>query len=738
MKQPDILISHLRQDAATGDWVLQTNEEHSEGVAALCERFASAFGLGSFGRLLGLLHDRGKERRDFQRYIRRNSGFDPGAGPYDDKSHAAIGAVLVSEVANTCGMLENCIAGHHAGLYDLHELRAKLKETAIPDEVSGSAPGFSADSLKCVKTEDDVQHVTRMLYSCLVDADFLDTERFMNAEAAAERGRFASLPELKARLDSFLESLATKPATPLNAIRAQVQELCREAATMDPGFFELTVPTGGGKTIASVVWALNHAIAHGKERVVIAIPYTSIVVQTAQTLRDIFGPENVVEHHSVMDDSDKPIPASDAKDKEKAEMRRRNRLATENWDAPIIVTTNVQLFESMFASRPSRCRKLHSLAQSVVILDEAQTLPLGFLQPIINAMRVYAKCFGASFLFCTASQPVLTGERKGSGRARLEGIPVEQVRAIVPASMGLHERLRRASLRFESEKTTPDEMACRLAAMDRVLCVVNTRALAREVYEALPQSDDNFHLSRMMCPKHIAETIAEVKARLNDERAKVRVVSTQLIEAGVDIDFPVVFRQMAGLDSLLQSAGRCNREGKLESAETMVFDFEGFKARGSMADAAYAMQERLSLEPDSDWMAPEAMNDYFKTLYRRTSTFDKKDIKSMVRWFDEIDYEKIGLAFHLIDDAGVPVVVNYGEAPQLIKQLETEGPTRSLMRKLSLYTVTISPSMMKTFEAAGLVKQPWTDVNYIELRDQYDPKLGLKVNNEYLEQMLVI
>ncbi|MDE7407305.1 MAG: CRISPR-associated helicase Cas3', partial [Muribaculaceae bacterium] len=618
------------------------------------------------------------------------------------------------------------IAGHHHGLYDMDDWQKEL-ETDVPEEIDKSVPLSLYDMERPAFNigKDDMNHLTRMLFSCLVDADYLDTERFMAADRYDMRNTKASMAQMKAMMEAYLQRFRECEDNHLNRLRREVQELCREAGEVPSRFFELTVPTGGGKTLASVLWAVSHAVHYDKKRVIIAIPFTSIVIQTAQTMRAIFGNENVLEHHSVVSEDD---------------VTERNRLACENWDAPIVVTTNVQLFESMMSNKPGRCRKLHALCNSVVILDEVQSIPLTQMQPIVNSMNSYTKMFGTVFLFCTASQPILDGERKGQGIAKLHGLSPNAIHRIVGRNMMLHDRLRRARLDISCARVEVADVATSLKAERRVLCVVNTRRIAADIFKSLPQEGLTVHLSRMMCPLHIREVIERVKQALaNDDGRVVRVVSTQLIEAGVDIDFPVVWRQMAGLDSLLQAAGRCNREGRGEEyGVTHVFQLKNARVAGAMGAAVDAMTELLNTRPDRDWFAPETMNEYYRILYSKTSCFDKYDITGLSTNVKHIAYQEISEKFRLIDDAGVTVIVNYRDAGDYVHRLIHDGPSRALMRQLGQYSVTVSTDLFGKMQMAGMVEMPWEGVYYIPLAEQYDGLTGLKVNNEYLEQNYII
>lgn len=618
-------------------------------------------------------------------------------------------------------LMTNPIAGHHRGLYDLDELRPLLNGE-IAEDINCEVSNKVVPVLRLKLRSTEIHHLSRMLFSCLVDADFLDTEKFMDNKSYLLRGNYNSISELRTKLETYLHSFITVQSSEINKLRSIVQLKCKNNSDLPSGIFELTVPTGGGKTIASIIWAINHALYRGKQRIIIVIPYTSIIVQTAHILRNIFGPENVLEHHSV---------ASEDK------MNDRTRLAIENWDAPIVVTTNVQFFESIFSNKPSKCRKLHSIVNSVVILDEAQSLPKSFMQPISDAIQTYVKIFGTSFLLCTATQPVLAGKQKGCGIAEYNGFASDSVKRIIGEDMKLHDKLRRVNLQFDDSPLTAEEIVERLSLDHQVLCIVNTRAIAAEIFGHLKKGSDNFHLSRMMCPIHLRHILDKIKSRL-DSGSSIRVIATQLIEAGVDIDFPVVYRQLAGLDSLLQAAGRCNREGRKPKAVTYVFQKKGYTPHGSLKDSVYAMEELLRLHPQADWFDPETIREYYKVLYMRTPSFDSKNISQMysVPW--EVRYEEIARCFKLIDDDGMPLIVNYADAAEKITRLKNDGPSRLLMRELGQYTVSVNRKQFAEMFNAGMIEEPFKGVYYVADAMLYDPDIGLKTNNEYLEQTFVI
>lgn len=551
------------------------------------------------------------------------SGYSPEVKVIGNYHHAYVGGAIAGKQygKSADNLIVNQILSHHSGLHDSDEIDAAIKKEMdqnhdgqLPPEINTDIGTIKLNKPPFVLSPNDFHHLARMLFSCLVDADYLDTESFMDKTSSELRSGKATLTELLPKLENYLLELkANATDSAVNHVRDEVQNQCIRTSESPIGFYSLTVPTGGGKTLSSLVWAMRHAIHNGQDRVIVAIPYTSIIVQTASILRNIFGEENVLEHHSNAD----PEQIRDER------LRERMRLATENWDYPIIVTTNVQLFESMFDNRPSVCRRLHNIVNSVIILDEVQTLQVDYLQPIVDSLKTYNKLFKMSVLFTTASQPVLSGVIEGCNpKASFSGI--NEIKEIIPENFRLHDKLRRVRLDIDNEGKTYDEVAGMLTRHKRVLCVVNTRNDAKELYKRLPQEGVTLHLSKMMCPAHIRETIAKIKTALkDDENEIIRVVSTQLIEAGVDIDFPVVFRQEAGLDSVLQAAGRCNREGNLNTGTTYVFSLanEHNLPKGDIQDGNNA---RKSIVGDHDWFDPSTMKLYFRQLYCRKDSFDKK------------------------------------------------------------------------------------------------------------------
>jgi CRISPR-associated endonuclease/helicase Cas3 len=542
----------------------------------------------------------------------------------------------------------------------------------------------------------------------------------MDPAKHTKRGHQITPRELLTQFDQFMTRLgANADTTRVNRIRTDVLEHCRQAASQPPGRFSLTVPTGGGKTLSSMAFALEHAVRHGKRRIIYAIPYTSIIEQTSKVFQDIF-PAGVIEHHSNLD--------PDQEDS-------RSRLATENWDAPIVVTTNVQLFESLFAARTGRCRKLHNIADSIIILDEAQLLPPYLLQPILDTLRLLTDHYGVTVVLCTATQPALQTYHDSFGKPIITGL--EPIQEIIPDCKALSESLERVQVElpgdFHHRRQWPD-IAAELQQHPSVLAIVNTRNDARELHRLMPAN--TLHLSALMCGEHRSQVIADIKARLNDKQA-VRVVRTPLVEAGVDIDFPVLYRAFAGLDSIAQAAGRCNREGKLpQPGRVVVFMPPQQAPLGHLRSAETAT---LSLiDPDDDNpLSPEHFTPYFEHLYARTPSLDQPDMSSLLTPNTEggVQFRTAAIEFKIIDDSQQKtVLVKYDDkARMLINTLRKNGPDRYLMRKLQRYAVTISRYRFEQLLSEEDIAEIWQGI-YAQMTDGlYHPVLGLNIDGDPLQ-----
>lgn len=714
----------------------QSIKEHCIGTSVFAEKMAEPFGAGPWAKLCGLWHDIGKYSPDFQNHIKSASGFDTSIKDPGKVDHATAGTLLSKELLGNSSLpVAYCICGHHAGLMDyVGDGRSNLQfhlssqSQHYLDDIRGVLPKYnSLPNLPNPHFDNNTLtpkgwHVwIRMLYSCLVDADWLDTERFMKPEYFEARGKYKTLSQLSPILDEYLLDLSNRvPATKVNAIRADIQNACREAAVFPQGIYSLTVPTGGGKTLSSLLWAMKHAMKYGLERIIIAIPYTSIVTQTADSLRKIFGQDNVVEHHSYVDI-----------DKMPDKRRQAMKLATENWDAPIIVTTNVQLFESLYSNKPSCCRKLHNIAKSVLILDEVQTLPAENLHPIIDILSSLSKYMGTSILLTTATQPAFSG-KIGSGQTEFDGLESQE---IIHDVDGLFKKMRRVTIKFEKDTYTFNSLADIISESEQILCVVNTRNEAQQLYNALHDRKNTIHLSRMMCQQHISDEIKVIKEKLQ-KGEPVKVISTQLIEAGVDIDFPVVWREMVGLDSIAQSAGRCNREGKQQMGQVHVFSLDGARLRGIMAKATDTARDLLNAG-ETDFLSPETAQEYFRLFYSKLNDTDKSGVTEDLYKICP-DFESAANAFRLIDDKSLAIYVPYSvEGEKLTEQLRNGVYSPQLFRKLQRYSVNIPINRRDDVEHLGTVKL--SDYIYVlPDRSNYDENTGLVFDNKWLENDLLI
>ncbi len=661
-------FAHSLPDKDCSQW--QTLQAHADGVRQLCEQFAAAFGSMEAASLIGTVHDAGKVHPDFQAHLR---------GEPQNHPHAADGAKWLDTHVPTLGrLLAYTVDGHHAGLPDgmgdHTSLTSHLRDAQEPQGVEEEPPKDVQDLLPdFIKNGDrkEVPHKlwlwVKMLYSCLVDADWLDTECFMDAKRAATRPAPETFDDFPILLDRYRARMATFQAdTPVNKLRADILHAVLDKAKNAPGLYTLTVPTGGGKTLASLGFALEHAKAHNKCKIIYAIPYSTIIEQTSKTLSDILGAHNVLEHHA---------EARWREDKD--EVANPLRQLTENWDGvPVVVTTNVQFFESFYSAQSSRCRKLHNVANSVIILDEAQKLPEKFLAPCAELLRRLVTDYGCTVVLCTATQPDLSAFRL-SGATEL-----------APNVNGLYAALRRVDYHLLGRMEWAD-LANRIAQEPGGLCVVNTRQDARDLYAELAahKPGDTFHLSTWMCPAHRRDVITAIRERLK-AGTPTYVVSTSLIEAGVDLDFPAVFRALAGLDSLAQAAGRCNREGKLKNpdgtpAHGQVYLFEEPKpcVMGTLRKAIFAaglLPEGLDEAPHH----PAAFTAFFKEYFNGLNDRGE-NLLTKLHNPRNLRFREVSELFRLIPDEGEETVfVPYGNAKDILEEAIEKGLTKERLRAL--------------------------------------------------------
>lgn len=692
--------AHSLAGRPPSEW--QPLEQHLRNVAELARGFAESFGAGDWGYLAGLWHDLGKFAFEFQNMLLAENGFDEKGEKRSGRvNHSTAGAVLAMERFKMAGrILSYLIAGHHAGLPDWEgdktgdaALSIRLKDNHLFESIKST---ISQEIISSSFPKDRPRQGTdpalwiRMLYSCLVDSDFLDTEAFMTSNKGLLRGGYPALNELLPPFEKFMgEKTAGVEDTTVNRIRSQVLTRCKVMAEKPPGIYTLTVPTGGGKTLSSMAFALRHAVFNRKCRVIYVIPYTSIIEQTADQFRQIFG-NSVIEHHSNFDSGDE--------DDESGKMR----LACENWDAPIVVTTSVQFFESLFANRSSRCRKLHNIVNAVIVLDEVQLLPPDFLKPILHSITELQKTYNATFLLCTATQPAF-GPHPEFG---FDGL--KEMKEVMEDPGELYHNLKRV------EVTVPDNMlqskswenlASELSEIESVLCVVNRRDDCRALWQMMPEG--TFHLSALMCGAHRSAKIAEIRARLK-EGLPTRVISTQLIEAGVDVDFPVVYRAVAGLDSIAQAAGRCNREGRMDMGRVFIFCPQSEPPIGHLRQAAQIGRRFLDSD-GKDFLSPDKFTRFFEELYwLQADRLDAKGIMDDLAPDNEFRFSFRSAAqnFRIIDEQKQgAVLVAYGEGAALLALLEKKGPERWLMRKLQRYVVNLPRYLHTKLLAEGAIRQ---------------------------------
>lgn len=712
--------AHSTENLDKTDW--QSLKEHLKNVANLASDFAHDFNAGEYAYAAGLLHDIGKYSSDFQKRLE---------GAHIRVDHSTAGAKVARSLYHPAQsrILEYIIAGHHGGLlnYGSSEsgLEERLTKTYLPD-YSTYRDEIKPPDLRSVrftprpfqnKIGFSISFHTRMLYSCLVDADSLDTEAFTDPDKSSLRGQYEPWDLLSKKFEDHMAAkMSGADGNRINDYRREIYEQCRAKATLPSGMFTLTVPTGGGKTLSSMAFALEHLKKNDLKRIFYVIPYTSIIEQNADVFRKIFGIQNVLEHHSNFD--------PETLDREDfifgAEILK---LSSENWDMPIVVTTNIQFFESLFSSKRSRCRKVHNLAKSVIILDEAQMLPTGYLKPCLSALSELVRNYGSTVVICTATQPKL-------GELLDESIrPVE----IMRSPEELYEAFRRVYVRYLGEIDDTD-LSARLKEHRQVLCIVNTRTHAKKLYDALSTSGACYHLSARMCPVHRRKVLAEIRTLL-EKGAECRVISTQLIEAGVDIDFPVVYRAMTGIDSIAQAAGRCNREGRAISGEVYVFQSIEPHGRATSWQRRVAEIGEMVLSTTDDPLSLPAVDEYFRRLYfyEGDDGLDKKRIlPSLEGRSGELafPFEDIDAAFSIIEEGTKEIIIPYDEsARSIIQDLRKSIFPAKFARKLQGYTVTVYPNEFKEMERTGVIDTINDRFYVLKGKDDYSEKTGLLNRN---------
>ena len=708
VKRMDCYLAHSATEKKPDG---QRLKEHLENVAKLCAEFSLSFGKED-GRLCGLFHDIGKYSDSFQRRIN---------GSQEQVDHSSAGAMLMFQSRNLPASM--CIAGHHAGLADCGT-KNDLSETfmaKINRAKAGEIEDFSAWR-KEIQTTIPVggenrpglgnYFYTKMLFSALTDADWLDTEAYFK-DSPVELP-VCDLKELINRLDRFVSEWKD-PQKEIDQLREQIRKSAIRHAEDAPGLFSMTVPTGGGKTISSMSFALHHAKQHGLRRIIYVIPYCSILEQTQSVFEKIFGKEFITAHYS-------------GATFERTEDEDTRAFSADNWSAPIILTTAVQFFESIYSDRPGKNRKLHNIAQSVIIFDEAQMLPIPFLRPCLAAICELVKDYSCSSVLCTATQPAIEP-------LVLEFLPGSSMRELCPEREKMYQAFRRVTYIDEGE-LTDEQLAERLQAHDQVLCIVNSRRQAQKLFDAIRRSEGSFHLSTMMTAHDRRSALAIIRERLKSGRP-CRVISTSLIEAGVDVDFPTVYRALAGLDSVIQAGGRCNREGKRSTDKSIVHIFRTQAKAPRMLDQNISAAVRALRDHDIP-DAPETIRDYFHFLFYVLKNEEQLDEKAILADAKRLRFRTIAEHFRMIDGAGYTIYIPTGEGAQLVDQLRRFGPSRSLMRKLGEYSVSVYRSYFDRLCETGVLERLTADAGILLDQSLYSAATGLPFDLSEQDQGIFI
>ena len=677
----------------------QALKDHLESVSALTAAFSKAFDEEN-GRLCGLYHDIGKYSEAFQRRL---------GGSKEQVDHSSAGALVMFEKQKP--QVSMCIAGHHAGLADVGT-RNDLSDTYMAR--INRARGGELEDCSAWKNElpTDIPvgyaprqgienyFYTKMLFSALTDADWLDTEAYYQ-----KRPVIVTEPDLKHLRDRLNEFVAPwwNATSEINLRRCRILKAAIEHGEDNPGLFAMTVPTGGGKTVSSMAFALHHAVRHEKKRIIYVIPYCSILEQTQGVFENIFGKEPIIAHYS----------GAEYEHPENKEDQRA--FSAENWEAPVILTTAVQFFESLFSNRPGKNRKLHNIAESVIVFDEAQMLPVPFLRPCLAGICDLVKSYGCSAVLCTATQPALDPLLQEF----LPGFPATE---LCPEPEKMYQDFRRVI--FVDDGALPDEeLIQQLRQRRQALCVVNSRRQAQALYHALEAEEGSFHLSTMMIPADRKRVLRVIRQRLRNGEP-CRVISTSLIEAGVDVDFPEVYRALAGLDSVIQAGGRCNREGRRTSEESKVHVFRTEAKAPGMLEQNISAAAR-TIRQFSDIGSPEAIQSYFQFLLYSLKDIKQLDEKEIISCAEQMKFKTVSERFRIIDGAGYTIYVPVGEGVALAEKLRQNGPNRALLRQLGQYAVSVYRQYFEELCRTGALEQISENAGILQNTGLYSSETGL-------------
>jgi len=716
----------------------QELEEHLLNTAELAASFTASFDPERLTFYAGLWHDLGKYYHEFQDYL------DDPTLQRKHRDHSTAGGVYACQSLDwsQAFIVMILIFSHHGGLICAKDLMKRFEdnkdESFIQKSLQKGSLFLEHYPLPISRVKSDYWNYEspdmvsleiriRMFFSALVDADFLDTEHHFYPDKTHLRTIQKEPSELYQLLSSHYQSLerAENANEAINRTRSFIFHQCVEKAVDHHSFFLLSVPTGLGKTLSSMGFALKHAMETEKKRVIVALPFTSIIDQNAKEYKEIFGDEHVLEHHSQASWGKEQSVEDESVDDENEKMK----LASENWDMPIVVSSTVQLFESLFANKTSATRKLHNIANSVIILDEFQMLPIDLLEPIFATMEELMITYNVTIVASSATP--LSFEWKNYFQK--VGQPV----SLIDNSERLFEEYLRVDFQYNAEPITWDELSEQILKFKQALIIVNSKKDALTLYNKLKyQVDPNdvYHLSTSMCSKHRQDILSKVKEKLQGNKP-VFLISTQLIEAGVDIDFPAVFRAMASLDRIIQAAGRCNREGKLEKKGSVVIfnPSEGIMPQGMYTTAA----EQTKITLGDKWKElhlPNTYVEFFRKLYNlKKGILDNKGIqKERSDPCRGLNFPKISKDFQMIDEDTVSVICPYDEIgeeliEELIKESDSKIPNRLWFRRVQPYVVNVQrKDFKKSSQYFREISDDWPNDWFVLKTGIYDSKIGFQ------------
>lgn len=701
----------------------QTLQDHLKNVSKYMEQFSSDFDAGEIGALLGLVHDLGKYQQKFQDRIRGHSV---------RVDHATAGAIVLHEKWDKLGWLHGMVvSGHHTGLKDSGSGSNKSDGTyssrfnnyqgeKVDFDQEIKLPQFVPKKINCTKETMSFAFATyfKMLFSCLVDADWTDTEEYVKDIKRA--GIPYEIDQLAAKLTA---GIPKNNGSIINNIRAEILTDCINAAKEEQGIFTLTVPTGGGKTLSSLAFALEHARQHGLKRVIYVIPYTSIIEQNADVISGILGSEYVLEHHSQVDESYDAVNGEDDLDNN---LGKHMKWASENWDIPVVLTTNVQFFESFFSNKPSKTRKIHNISKSVVIFDEAQMLPRELLSPSMYTISELVMNYKVTAVLCSATQPAIS-------QYKYQKLPLKEM---MRDPQDLSNKLKRVNYEVIGKKSD-EEILQILADNPRAMCIVNSRKHAYALFQ-LAKEDKNlesvYHLSTLMHSKHRRKVLSEVKEKLKSAE-NVILIATSLVEAGVDIDFPMVMRSIAGIDSIIQAGGRANREGKLGRGRVLVFEptSEMGKIPKSILSMVSITQEVIRVLGEEAFQN-KGVHMYFENLYHASSSSNVLDTKNILSEFEvrgnqyRFNFETVAKKYKIIEDNTKSVIVNSSEdTNQVVQELRKNIFKRETIRKLQQYSVSVYKHEYEKLKAENALEILESGYSILNNGQYYDGETGLDI-----------